>query len=196
MRARVSGAPGAVAGFFTYHDDDTESDIEILTRDPDGYVHYSNQPTADSSGKAIPGSTYNVSIPAGRKWTDWNTYRIDWVAGQSAWYVNGVRRATTKVNVPGAPSVVILNMWSNGGAWAGSMKEGDEAFLQVQWVEMVFNTSTQPASSSGSGKPVICSIDKVLGMPTVSSLGARTDGRNGWTLLLSPLLFMVWMAFV
>lgn len=187
--ARVNGAAGAVAGFFTYHDDDAESDIEILTRDPDRYVHFSNQPTTGSSRVAIPGSTYNVSIAAHGQRADWNVYRLDWLPEQCAWYINGVQSATTKVNVPGASSMITLNMWSNGAAWAGNMKEGDEAFLQVQWIEMVFNTSSQAESSLDNSKPVVCTIDKVVGTPTASSLGLRTGGGKGWTVLLS-LLFL------
>lgn len=38
MRARVVGDEGAVAGFFTFFDDDNESDIEILTDDPDAVI--------------------------------------------------------------------------------------------------------------------------------------------------------------
>lgn len=40
MRARVVGDEGAVAGFFTFFDDDNESDIEILTDDPDAVIRY------------------------------------------------------------------------------------------------------------------------------------------------------------
>jgi hypothetical protein len=45
--------------------------------------------------------------------------------------------------VPTVSSSLILNMWSDGGVWSGAMKEGDEARLEIEWVEMVFNTSTK-----------------------------------------------------
>lgn len=32
-------------------------------------------------------------------------------------------------------------MWSNGGVWSGNMTVGDSAYLDISWVEMVFNTS-------------------------------------------------------
>ncbi|KAI9775524.1 MAG: hypothetical protein M1839_001065 [Geoglossum umbratile] len=38
MRARVQGASGAVAGLFTYLDDENEGDIEILTRESEATV--------------------------------------------------------------------------------------------------------------------------------------------------------------
>jgi beta-glucanase (GH16 family) len=164
--ARVSGDAGAVAGLFTYHDDDSESDIELLTRDPTSKVHYSNQPTTDDSGNTIAGSTYNDSISTTGDYTTWNVYRLDWFDGTSVWYVNGVKDATTTVNVPASESMFILNMWSNNGSWSGSMAEGGSAKMEVQWIEMAFNTSA--ANTTATANPVVCSIEKSLGTPVVS----------------------------
>lgn len=47
IRARVYGAPGAVAGLFIYANGRNESDIEILTRDDESVIRYSNQPVVD-----------------------------------------------------------------------------------------------------------------------------------------------------
>jgi hypothetical protein len=55
IRARVVGNPGAVAGMFYYRNSQNESDIEILTRDENESVRYSNQPVVD---KSIP-STFS-----------------------------------------------------------------------------------------------------------------------------------------
>jgi beta-glucanase (GH16 family) len=194
----VNGGSGAVAGFFTYYNDSTESDIEILTRDPGSSVHYSNQPTRDDSGATVLASTWNTSMPAGRRWTDWNIYRLDWLAGESAWYLNGKLAASTNVNVPRSPSVVILNMWSNEGTWAGGMAKGEVAELHIQWVEMVFNTSGDVGVSSASvpttTKAVVCSVDELVGTPMVAQGAAKCSG-NGQALLLLPLLLEAWLAF-
>ncbi|RDL32596.1 uncharacterized protein BP5553_09052 [Venustampulla echinocandica] len=188
---RVNGASGAVAGIFTYHNDTSESDIEILTRDPGNNVHYSNQPTTDSANKINPGSSYNVSMKAGRQWSAWTTHRLDWVPGHSAWYVDGEMAASTNINVPDAPSAIILNMWSNGGQWAGRMPNGTEARLDVMWIEMAFNTSTQRDSPSGSTE-IRCSVDKAVGRPTVSA--GIASGRNGLEFcLLLPLILATWL---
>lgn len=188
---RVNGAPGAVAGIFTYHNDTSESDIEILTRDPGNSIHYSNQPTTDSSNKIYPGSSYNVSMQEGRQWSTWRTHRLDWLPGHSAWYVDGEMAANTNVNVPDAPSAVILNMWSNGGQWAGTMPKGEEARLEVMWIEMAFNTSTQPNTRLGS-KQTKCSIDKAVGMPVMSA-GIARGGRSFILCLLWPLILFLWV---
>lgn len=187
LLARVRGKPGAVAGIFTYYNDTAESDIEILTRDPDTSVEYSNQPTVDAEGNIFPGSNFNTSM-AGEgsgQWTEWNVYRLDWLPGRSAWYLNGEMAASTKVNVPGDESRVILNMWSDGGFWSGNMSVGDKAELQVQWIEMVFN---MPDAKPGRGKGVACSVDEMVGTP-VRAEGVAKGGAGALLLLLFSIFF-------
>ncbi|KAF2848543.1 glycoside hydrolase family 16 protein, partial [Plenodomus tracheiphilus IPT5] len=142
MLARVRGSPGAVAGFFTYYNDTSESDVEILTRDGNSQVRLSNQPTADpQTGVPIPDASFNASLPAGRSTTDWNVYRLDSLGDRTDWYLNGKLVASTKVNVPkGVNSMVSLNMWSNGGGFTGEMAVGLEAVLEIQWVELFYNS--------------------------------------------------------
>lgn len=192
--ARVRGNLGAVAGIFTYHNDTVESDIEILTQNPATSVEYSNQPTVDAEGDVIPGSNFNTSIAGGSTpWTDWNVYRLDWLPGRSAWYVNGEIAASTRVNVPEDESMVIVNMWSDGGVWSGNMSVGAEAELQVQWIEMVFNMPDADASSR-QGKGVVCSVDEVVGTP-VRAEGVANVGAGHLSSLLLSMLFAAWLAF-
>jgi beta-glucanase (GH16 family) len=190
--ARVSGAPGAVAGFFTYYDDNNESDIEILTRDPASNIHLSNQPTTDAKGAAIAGATLNESIPASRMWTDWNVYRLDWLPGRSAWFVNGLQAASSSINVPATPSSFNVNMWSNAGSWPGAMAVGAQAVLQVQWIEMAFNVSGYSDGGNSGDRAVVCSVDKLAGSPVMSEGQRRTTGFP-WCLLFIFIISTVWM---
>jgi hypothetical protein len=41
-----------------------------------------------------------------------------------------------------------MNMWSDGGVWTGNMSLYDEAYLQIQWIEVVYNTSGPFAGTS------------------------------------------------
>lgn len=63
LSARVYGDTGAVAGFFTYFNDTQESDIELLTRDYDTSVHFTNQSTLDEDDEPVPDSTFNRTLP-------------------------------------------------------------------------------------------------------------------------------------
>lgn len=149
MRARVVGDEGAVAGFFTFFDDDNESDIEILTDDPDAVIRYTNQPSV-KDGDDVPQASLKVAqLPS---WRDWQDHRIDWLPHRSNWYLNNELRATNTYSVPRKPSGLVLNMWSDGGEWSGNMSVGGSAELQIQWIELVFNTSGPIEGPAGGSK--------------------------------------------
>lgn len=139
MYARVTETKGAVAGFFTFQDDENESDIEILTTDPTDKIRYTNQPALDDDGNEVPEASKAVDDLAA--WNDWQTHRIDWVPGHSYWYLNDKQVAASTYSVPRKPSYVVMNMWSDGGEWSGNMSVGKHGEFEIQWIELVFNAS-------------------------------------------------------
>ncbi|KAK2831950.1 hypothetical protein FQN49_007004 [Arthroderma sp. PD_2] len=129
---------GACAGIFTYQGKNHESDIEILTNDPPNLVRYANQPDWDpDTDLAIPGASdeMEISVP----WTHWGDHRLDWFQGMSRWYFNDEFRLSKTYGVPVNPSMLILNLWSDGGQWTGNMTVGSSVYMGVEWVEMVYN---------------------------------------------------------
>ena len=183
IRARIHGASGAVAGMFTYLNDSTESDIEILTRDPTNEIRYTNQPS-EKDGLTVKQAEVDATLPDGGVWTDWNTHRLDWTKELSAWYVNDQLAAKNTYGIPSLPSYLTLNLWSDGANWSGNMTVGEAAYLEIQWIEMVFNTSgpatgyhaeDNDSTSSKSKKrrsggcDTICAVDGVqqAGFPEV-----------------------------
>lgn len=112
VRFRVRGASGAVAGLFTYLNDENESDIEILTRDAPDRIRYTNQVSKDVYGRMAEGAATEASLPRGVVWTEWNTHRMDWTPGLSAWYVKDLFVVDTSTGVPQLPSYLILNIVS------------------------------------------------------------------------------------
>ncbi|KAI0526255.1 glycoside hydrolase family 16 protein [Xylaria bambusicola] len=149
MYARTLGPPGAVTAMFTYRDDGDgsdlttvqESDLEIRTQDPKDKVQYTNQPSYNAAGYDIPQSTRNVTTPIQADWTQWSIHRMDWTPKDTTWYIDGRKVASIAFQVPRDPSQVIFNAWSDGGEWSGNMTVGSEAYLQIQWIEMVYNTT-------------------------------------------------------
>ncbi|CAG8903813.1 unnamed protein product [Penicillium egyptiacum] len=171
--SRPSG--GACAGIFTYHDSTCESDIEILTRDPSHRVHYANQPDYDFAGdREIPGASTIADVPV--PWTTWSTHRLDWLSDMSRWYVNNEMQDAKSYGVPELESMVILNLWSNGGLWTGDMGIGDSIYMGIEYIELIYNRSSDafrgpsvpfsqnhgghqrmplpPANGSGNGHPL------------------------------------------
>jgi hypothetical protein len=110
VRARVRGDAGVCAGIFTYYDDNNESDIEILTRDPTNHIRYTNQPGLDEDGNEIPGASVDAVMAGGAVWNEWNDHRLDWTEDLSVWYLNGELVHNKTYGVPSEPSLAILNM--------------------------------------------------------------------------------------
>ncbi|KAH7114677.1 concanavalin A-like lectin/glucanase domain-containing protein, partial [Dactylonectria macrodidyma] len=191
VSARVYGDSGAVAGFFIYHNDTQESDIEVLTRDGDSRVHFSNQPTTNAKDEAIAGAAFNESLPSRASCQDWTVYRLDWLPDHevSIWYVNGQALKQTRTNVPKFSGTIFLDMWSNGGSWSGRMAVGNKATLEVQWIEMAFNASSAVENVPDNG--ATCTIDKALGNPVEAS-GTRNGPRLGvWVVLVAAAAWMM-----
>jgi hypothetical protein len=134
-------SPGACAGIFTYHDRATESDIEILTRDPSHRVHYANQPDYDfENDRRIPGASTVADLPV--PWTQWATHRLDWLPDISRWYVNDQIQDARTYRVPNLQSMIVLNLWSDGGLWTGDMKLGDSIYMGIEYIELIYNRSS------------------------------------------------------
>ncbi|EGZ68682.1 concanavalin A-like lectin/glucanase [Neurospora tetrasperma FGSC 2509] len=183
MLARTRGSPGAVTAMFTYRPPPQpqqlalvqEADLEIRTQDPPNFVQYTNQPAWNSTSD-IKEATRNASMPSGKKWSDWAFYRMDWTPGQSTWFVNGVEASKINFQAPRDPSQVMFNVWSDGGSWSGIMGQGGKAEMQVQWIEMVYNSTEVSGPVTGpwgdkKGCANICSIDETtqLGTPVLIS---------------------------
>lgn len=144
MLARTIGSPGAITALFTYRDGGSlakvqEADIEILTRGPRDHISYTNQPSYTDDGDDIPKATRNSTLPDGKEWSEWLVHRLDWTPDASIWYVDGVQVAKIEFQTPRDPSQVVFNTWSDGGEWSGKMALNDEAYMQIQWIDMVFN---------------------------------------------------------
>ncbi|KAG5927117.1 hypothetical protein E4U42_002566 [Claviceps africana] len=176
MLARTTGSSGAVSAVFTYRDakaltDIQEADMEIVTRGPRNRVQYTNQPsyTTDGRDDGIKlRATRNATLPWGKDWSDWAVYRLDWTPKQSTWYVDGQQVASIAFQVPRDPAGINVNHWSNGGSWSGNMSIGGESSLQIQWIEMLYNTTEKTTggregdatSSDKEDCRVVCSVDE------------------------------------
>ncbi|KAM3544561.1 hypothetical protein ARSEF1564_002544 [Beauveria bassiana] len=203
MCARTVGAPGAVTAMFTYRGAADparvqEADVEILTRGPRSVIRYTNQPSDLPADRGeIAEATRNATLPGGAAWSDWAVHRLDWTPERSVWYVDGREAASIAFQVPRDPAAVNFNAWSDGGSWSGNMTVGDEASLQIQWIEMLYNNSTdagkQSAAVAASGSrtvsgrrimrrsakhhacKVVCTIDGVADVGKAALLSNSTE---------------------
>ncbi|KAL8723243.1 MAG: hypothetical protein Q9225_000433 [Loekoesia sp. 1 TL-2023] len=189
IRARVAGSPGACAGMFTYYSDDQESDIEILTRDDHSTMRATNQPGVDPQGTVIPEASTQVTISApdsgaNGSWTDWNEYQLNWLPGQSEWLVNGVSKLNKTYGVPTEPSNFQIKMWSDGSAWTGNMSVGGLATLDIEWIDMIYNTSHDATEQTCK---TVCTVDNIENNPIPQVASANMHAtRIGmiWAIML------------
>lgn len=214
MYARTAGAAGAITAMFTYLASDPvqEADVEIRTMDPPDRIQYTNQPSYSRTAgpdedDEVAAATRNATVPAG--WDVWALHRMDWGPDHVTWYVDGEQVAQIAFQTPRDPSQVIFNAWSDGGSWSGTMADGDAAYLQIQWVEMLYNSTGSRKTTDANRRAVppplqprsleehlsrraddvcrnVCSIDEThkLGTPVLvhsasSRLAAWAGGLGG-----------------
>ncbi|KAL8423458.1 hypothetical protein RB596_003605 [Gaeumannomyces avenae] len=178
MLVRTLGDPGACTAIFTYRgnrhvEQVQEADIEVLTKDPNTYIQYTNQPSFTTDGNSVDGASLNATVPT--PWTEWAVHRLDWTPSKSTWFVNGLQVASLSFQVPRDASHVNLNAWSNGGVWTGPMEVGKEARMQIKWLEMVFNSS----SDYGVGdSKLVQKLGSVSSLTGAAVKGLSSDGKS------------------
>ena len=120
-------------GFFSYKNDNQESDIEILTGDL-SLVHYTNQ--ACTVGQKSTHTVGNLPVNAT---TTMHEYRLDWLPGKTVYYLDGIKQAELESNVPSTASSWIWNNWSNGDdGWSAGPPQQDNV-LKIAKIEMWYN---------------------------------------------------------
>ncbi|KAM0292622.1 hypothetical protein ACHAO9_002937 [Fusarium lateritium] len=185
MLARVTGSAGACVALFTYLGgeelaDVQEADIEIMTRDAKNRIQYTNQPSFTEDGDEVPKATRNATLPEGVEWDDWVVHRLDWTPERSVWYVQGQEVASIEFQTPKDPAQIILNAWSDGGSWSGNMSVDGAAYMQIQWVDMVYNATKENEDKRGLDGQV---LEGAVGQR--SALVRRDDDEDGCKVVCS-----------
>jgi hypothetical protein len=169
---RVSGSVGAVASLFTYYDDETESDIEILTKNKPNQILYSNEPSYNGD-IPIPGTSTLSTVPAKQVWTDWHVHRLDWIPGKTVFSTDNVQVTQLTVNVPkpDPASRLYVDMWGANSSTSGSMPIGGQASFDIQWIEILFNQSENSAMPPKASPYKLCTVG-VGGISSTSTGGS------------------------
>ena len=183
MLARTIGAKGAITALFTYRRSDQlatvqEADLEVRTMDPDNLIHYTNQPSYTEDGQTLDGATENATLADGLKWSDWAVHRLDWTPTRNTWFVNGKQIAQISFQTPRDSSKIILNAWSDGGKWAGNMSVNSAAYLQIQWFEVVYNSTEAVEHGNKKKTRGLLEVDAEDGGHGFERLGERADSSS------------------
>lgn len=170
----VSGGSGAVGALFFYANDTQEVDIEFLTRDDIRDIRFTNQPDA----------TTTVYLPDNYVRTDPHTYRLDWNDGQTTFYVDDILSNNFTTDIPTLEGSVYMNMWANGGPFAGATPPATDAVLNVSNIELYFNTSSTVTAASwkstcASSKTAACQVDSEAVQSNKTTLHPDNKKSNG-----------------
>ncbi|KAK2736430.1 hypothetical protein FQN57_000763, partial [Myotisia sp. PD_48] len=141
---KLQGASGgSVAGFFWYHNDKNEIDVEILARefkDDSMLVHYTIHPALDEKGRLIRNSTEIISLEGDHPANHFQTHRFDWTKNEVRFYQNSELVHSISKRVPKVSGNVYLNLWADGGMWSGAPSTTD-VFLRVKTITIFHNTT-------------------------------------------------------
>lgn len=130
--AKVSSVPGTTHGFTFYSNDTQEIDFAFITGN-NALAHYTNEQVNSSS----PATSYTSTAPTDAS-TAFHEYRVDWIPGSTAFYIDSVLQKNVTGNVPTTPGFWLWNNWSNGNAWAAGPPAKDNV-LQIQSINAYWN---------------------------------------------------------
>ncbi|QRV85770.1 glycoside hydrolase family 16 protein [Ceratobasidium sp. AG-Ba] len=142
MRATVPSVPGVCFGFFTFRSNTQEADIEFLSSDADYYqrVHHTNQPGLLPDQNTDPNAAKEVVI-TGADFTEFHEHRLDWLPGSSKYYYDGALKSTVSKNSPSVASLLLANVWSDGGEWSRGPPTQD-AVATIYYIKAYFNSTS------------------------------------------------------
>ena len=146
--AIFSPVAGTCHGLFFYKSDQQETDIEYLT-DPNSTSNPRNgsiplQLTNQAADGIRADETYEPYPSPETANSEEHGYRIDWTAGKTVFYVDGVEAATYTTNVPTIAGTWLWNNWSNGDKGWSVGPPAQDNILKIRSIEMFYNrTSSQ-----------------------------------------------------
>jgi len=116
--AMTSSVPGAVQGMFYYQNDNSEIDLEILSRytfvQPGGTrgtgLQMSIQPLTASSAAETANHSFTSFDPT----TSFHEYRFDWSDSEVVYFADSNKWGQFNQNIPTTPGPILINNWSNG----------------------------------------------------------------------------------
>ncbi|KAK5019376.1 concanavalin A-like lectin/glucanase domain-containing protein [Cryomyces antarcticus] len=143
--AIFSSVAGSCHGIFFYANDNQELDIEYLTNssstsnpgDGSKPMQYTNQPTSTTTNGA-----HDTAPSPSDATTVAHEYRMDWVAGKTLFYLDGVLQKVFTVSVPSVPGPWMWNNWANGSPYWSTGPPLSDNIMKISNIVMYYNTSS------------------------------------------------------
>ncbi|BGP36231.1 hypothetical protein JCM10449v2_000129 [Rhodotorula kratochvilovae] len=142
-RAKASPTKGVCHGFFFYHQDHREVDIELLTSyytegrgdSVKPGIQYTNHPLTED------GEMYNeVYAYPWDPTADFHDYTVEWTAEETIFSLDGEVIATFTVNVPQKPMTFNWNSWSSGEPNWSAGPPTEDSYLLISGIAANWTT--------------------------------------------------------
>ncbi|EXJ95718.1 hypothetical protein A1O1_00842 [Capronia coronata CBS 617.96] len=168
---KLEGAKGgACSGFFWYHDDESEIDIEIVTPGDslvNGTINYTLHPSLGQDGQPIPNATLSVPLAQSRLSPEtFHEYRFDWHPQRGVEYhLDGHLVHTIVRNIRTQGGNLQLKLWADGNKWWSGTPSTTDVVMTVKSIDAYYNTSSSDAAwvkacaaAGGPSSKTICTI--------------------------------------
>jgi len=161
---------GACAGFFWYHDNGSEIDIEIVTPGTsivNNTINYTLQASLASDGSSIPNATLSVPLNHSSLQPDtFHEYRFDCHPDSGVdFYVDGKSMHANDHHIPTEGGNLQLKLWADGNHWWSGTPSTTDVFMTVKKIVAYYNTSTLDPewlkaceAAGGPSQKTICTI--------------------------------------
>lgn len=174
VSAKLPALDGSSIGFFYYHSDTEEIDMEFLTHER--AMRTSIQPIIrDSFGTAMNISQKSIPIdknPAG----EFIEYRFDWFKERVDFFIGGVYTNTLSVNIPRDSGKFVINHRTNGNPkWSRGPPVADSE-LSIKYIDMYFNSSINGECSGENSRNV--------GVNSSGNKSGNGNGKNNTPLII------------
>ncbi|EXJ89816.1 hypothetical protein A1O3_02883 [Capronia epimyces CBS 606.96] len=144
---RLDGAKGgACSGFFWYHDDKAEIDIEIVTPGDsmvNGTINYTLHPSLAPDGSPIANATLSVPLDDSHLRPDtFHEYRFDYHAQRGVqYYLDGALVHTNARDIATLSGNLQFKLWADGNKWWSGTPSTADVLMNIKSIDAYFNSS-------------------------------------------------------
>ena len=131
---------GTCNGNFFYKTDTNEIDLEFLTDPTSQSLSGGPEQLLYTNHGAT--NTFDTSPSPGDAKTNAHEYRVDWVPGQTTFYLDGALQKTFTTNVPTQAGEWIWNNWSNGDKGYTVGPPATDNVFRISRIVMYYNQTS------------------------------------------------------
>lgn len=200
FQAQSTNVAGTVQAFYVYLNDSNEVDIEHLSKDSPETVNFSVKPQAFMPNGQATNTTFQQARPSFDLSAGFHNYSFVWDASTVNYAIDGNWSSQITVNVPQAPGVLSLSLWSDGNQNYSGGPPASTATVTVSRSWVFYNATgaslpCQQTNTPCSGSQVVASA-ATSAATSVATSRATSDASHLYLPKFTPaVVLLVTIAF-